>query len=125
MNKEVRELGDNDVQFYSQHARDLKHTQRNKVLKFIENKCVEYDSTIKQFIVRHIEGYNTRDYHVSKEHGDWTCDCQFYMMGKKIGEHRVCSHAGAVLEHLARYQKGRREEKINAGMQMTFGMIGF
>lgn len=96
-----------EVQFYSHHAKDLKYTQRNKVLKFLENQCIEYVGD-NVFICKPISGYNKRTYTLVKEStGEFSCNCQFYVMNRRKGETVFCSHLGALYEF---FSKGRKYE---------------
>ena len=110
-----------DVQLYSSHARELKHTQRHKVLKFLEANCIVWDTERKVFICRHIEGYNTTDHEIGKDGGEWTCDCQFFNQGLRLKERRICSHIAAVLEWCARRNASIRNTKVEQAMLTMFG----
>lgn len=76
--------GDNGVQLYSAHARELRHTQQHKVMKFVEYGCVEYDRENRVFLCKPIEGYNSTTYEIrnSKEF-EWECNCQGFQSAKR------------------------------------------
>lgn len=95
------------VQFYSEHAKELLYSQRNKILRFLECRCLEYDGD-GVFLCLPIPGYNKTTYSMKKNVvGDWECSCQFYQKYKKLGEVRFCSHLGALFEF---FKRGRKYE---------------
>lgn len=103
MNKERVE----DVQFYSHHAQELKHTQQHKISKFLEHDCIAYDNIDKVFVCKPIPGYNSRTYLLHNKTVDrsFCCNCQGFMSSLKKTGKGSCSHVGALYEHLARVHK--------------------
>ena len=99
--------GPEEVQFYSVHAQELKQSQRHKILKFIEHNCVSWDREKRVFIVAHIPGYNKTDYEITKENGQFVCNCQYCNLRVRKGETPSCSHIGAIYESLARDNRRR------------------
>lgn len=92
-------------QYYSHHARELKQTQKYKISKFLEHKCIEYAGD-GMFICKPIKGYNKRTYELIKnKEGEFECNCQYYVLGRRIGESRFCSHLGVLYEYLKRGRK--------------------
>jgi hypothetical protein len=115
----------NPVQYYSHHAKELKHSQKDKIRKFIENDCIEYEGD-NVFLCHPIPGYNSTTYRMTSiGHGEFECDCQGYQTRKKAYERGAeqtrpsCSHIGALFEHFARFHKARREERVFAGLQLV------
>ena len=100
-------LNPQEVQFYSHHARDLLQTQRNKILHFIEFHCIEYIGD-NIFICKPIPNYNKRTYTLIKmANGEFSCNCQYYVMKRRKGEELFCSHLGALYEF---FSMGRKYE---------------
>ncbi len=90
------------VQFYSAHAKALLQSQKHKVRKFLEHRCIEYAGEGK-FICKPIEGYNKTTYELVKnEAGEFTCNCQHYTLKRQHGEEAWCSHLGALYEFFSR-----------------------
>ena len=96
-----------DLQWYDHRNQNLLHSQRHKVLKLLDYKCVERNGD--GFLVKPIPGYNTRTYTITPIRTgaglmvDIACNCQYFTM-----KHEPCSHIGAVREWLAR-QRGQME----------------
>ncbi len=102
-NQEVHLVRDDQTwsgpQFFSQTAASLIHSQQEKVLKLLENRCIEYVGG--EWICKPVKGYNKRTYHLEKlEGGEFSCDCQHYRK-----EQTACSHIGALKEYMARGQR--------------------
>lgn len=107
-----------DVQFYSAHARELKRTQQEKILKFIEHRCIEYSPEMKCFLCHPIPGYNVTTYTVKREGKGFSCNCQGYQTKLKRGEEASCSHIGATFEFLKRAHLSLVQEKIQSALTM-------
>lgn len=84
-----------NVQYWSQHTKELMHSQAEKAQKFVENNCYVYFGDGK-FACNPIRGYNMRIYNLEKKNGLWVCDCQGYVTKEKRGELKEdgvnCSH---------------------------------
>lgn len=64
-----------DVQYFSHHAGELKHSQQHKIQKFIEHDCIQYAGD-GVFQCLPIPGYNTRTYCMTKgTNGEFLCTC--------------------------------------------------
>jgi hypothetical protein len=119
---------DNGVQFYSHHARELKHTQQHKIDQFLSYNKIQYSPEDKCFYCLPLTeiNYNKRTYTLKhdKELG-FTCNCQGYQ--SKLRRYRQdpkaglpgCSHVGALYEHFSRTFRTRREENVYAGIQLV------
>lgn len=91
---------ENVVQFYSEHAQKLLKPQQLKVLKFLQEDCIQYEGG-GVFVCKPLKDYNKTTYRITKDPIDeFECTCQY---NKTTGE--PCSHIGAVYEFLARGQK--------------------
>jgi len=61
----------NVVQFYSEHAGQLLKTQQQKIHKFIEHQCIEYEGD-SRYICKPIANYNKTTYTMQKDElGEW------------------------------------------------------
>lgn len=90
----------NDVQFYSEHAQKLQHGQRNKVIKFLQNKCIEYAGA-GVYVCKPIAAYNKTTYKITKgDDGEFHCTCQYNTLNKLM-----CSHIVTLYEFFARGQR--------------------
>lgn len=97
---EVPMPSSNGIQFYSEHSQKLLEGQRNKVIKFLQNRCIEYAQG-GVYICKPIVGYNKTTYRMTKgEDGEWHCTCQFNTLKKEM-----CSHICALYEFFARHQR--------------------
>jgi hypothetical protein len=105
-----------EVQYYSHHAKELKRSQQNKIDKFLEHGCIQYDRENKRYECRPLKGYNTRTYILErcKKFG-FECSCQgFQSKLKKYNQNPFqnpepsCSHVGALYEHFARKNRKRK-----------------
>lgn len=86
-----------EVQFYSSHEHELKHSQVHKAHKFLEFHCIGYDMAAKVFFCLPIEGYNKTTYYLKPDkdvEGGFACDCQRFQMQAKQGLKAAawCSH---------------------------------
>jgi hypothetical protein len=88
----------NNVQYYCHHARELKHTQVNKALKFIEADCIKYAGD-GLFACEPLAGYNTRTYTMKKSEryfDTFECNCQGWITKEKhdgiVEGSANCSH---------------------------------
>lgn len=91
-----------EVQFYSQHANELKYSQQHKIQKFLENDCIVYSGE-GVFFCKPIKGYNKRTYVMLKGvDGGFVCDCQGFQTSLKKTGRGSCSHIGALYESFAR-----------------------
>ena len=124
----------NNVQFYSHHARELKHTQKHKVRKLLEHNCITYDMATHTFLCQPIPGYNRRQepFRFYKEtlggRTVFLCPCQWCQkMLKEWHEEQdargfdpdwlpSCSHCGALYELLCEMNRLRREAKVYVAM---------
>jgi len=115
--------GDNGVQLYSAHARELKFTQQHKIRKFIEQDCVQYVPVSEgggYWIVHHIPGYNSTDYEVRQNRQfEFECNCQGWVTKHRMYQREPngnnspsCSHVGAVFEWLKRHNIERKRETV-------------
>lgn len=100
----------NSVQSYSEHFQALVHSQQNKVLKFLEARCIEYEGG-GVYICKPLPGYNKTTYRLKREADSFECTCQFYQTHKEDGEPRYCSHMGALYEF---FRNGQRYEEVVA-----------
>ena len=88
------------VQFYSEHTQKLLATQKQKVRKFLDHRCVEYAGG-GVYLCKPLEGYNKTTYRLSKnEENEWQCTCQHNRMEKTM-----CAHIGALYEFFAMGQQ--------------------
>lgn len=95
----------NDVQYYSEHARMLLHSQQNKIAKFIAGRCIQYAGA-GAYICLPLKGYNTRVYRMIKDDDShWTCTCQAFNRYKDENPDYMCSHIGTLYEYFSRHQK--------------------
>lgn len=92
----------NDIQFYSEHAQELKYSQQHKVRKLLEHNCIQYDGVNKVFVCLPVKGYNSTTYTLLKGPKGFVCTCQGFLTKVKKGESPTCSHIGALYEKLAR-----------------------
>jgi hypothetical protein len=119
--------------FYSETARELQGTVREKIAEIIAQNAIIYDQPSKSFLCRPIMRKNGKPYnktmHCMKSHKtfSWSCSCQGWTM--KLARHEadpvnqpapVCSHVAALWEFLKRRNMSIREGKVCGGMQMTF-----
>lgn len=91
---------DEVVQYYDVVTRTLKKSQKQKAIKFIENKCIE-ELANGFFLVHPIKGYNSTTYKVDIINKD--CNCQHATNQKRLGINDVtCSHIFAVIQYIRR-----------------------
>lgn len=100
----VNIVGPDEVQYYSHHAQELKHTQQHKIDKFLEHGCIVYDNVEKCFKCLPIPGYNSRTYVLLNKTVDksFICTCQGFVTALKKNGKGSCSHVGALYEFLKR-----------------------
>jgi len=98
-----RKVKAKEVQFYSETAKSLVNTQRHKILKFLEYKCIEYVGK-NQYICKPIPDYNSTTYALKKVGNDFECSCQAFQKAKSASSYFFCSHIGALMEFFARGQ---------------------
>ena len=89
-----------DIQWYDHRTKSLRYSQRYKILKFLEYDCIKRENRV--YLCRPIPGYNVRTYTIVPSlHSDvFYCNCQYFVMTGS-----VCSHIGAVREHIAREER--------------------
>jgi hypothetical protein len=115
------------VVFWSNHAKELKGTQQDKIAKYLELDKIEYSKELKAFIVHPIPGTNTD--HEVKNHKQFgfSCTCQGWNM--KLKKHETnpttepspsCSHVGAIYEYLKRSNIQRRQTQLTDAMGWMF-----
>jgi len=97
------------VQYYSHHAQELKQTQKHKINKFLEFKCIVYDNINKVYLCKNIPGYNSRTYTLHNKTVDksFCCNCQGFLATLKKTGRGTCSHVGALHEYFAINNKKR------------------
>jgi hypothetical protein len=92
-----------EVQYYDHHLKEMKHSQQHKAIQFIKNKCIVFDAKKNHYICKKIDGYNTRDYDLTRSgiyYDTMECNCQGWQMKLKrdqiIPGKPNCSHIGAL-----------------------------
>ena len=90
------------IQCYDPILKRLKNTQRAKIKKLIENKCIRYVGN-NTYICLPIKGYNKTTYIIRRSdiyECGFECNCQGFQTKVKKGEYPICSHIGAVYEYI-------------------------
>lgn len=89
-----------EVQYYCHIEEELLHSRKHKAMKFVENKCIEFNKEQNFFVCKPLIGYNTREYRIDRDSTvEWgyRCNCQFYTMNEKKDEPKMCPHILALL----------------------------
>ena len=118
--KEPETITPKNVQYYCEHAKELKHTQIHKARKFVQFDCIEYVGN-NQFAVHNLKGYNSNMYFIvqSKAYPNtFECSCQGWQTkhkkGEIIEEGANCSHVLALFFcfKMKKFQKQKQEMVI-------------
>ena len=127
--------GQTTLVFYSEHAREVKGRTADKIKAILAQNAIEYNKDEKCFLCKPILNRDGTPYnfttHAMKSNKafGFSCSCQGWT--SKYKKHMAdpinmpspgCSHVNALYEHLKRQHLHIRQEKMEGGMQMIFGV---
>jgi len=93
------------IQHYSPREKSLTHSQKHKIQKILENKCLRKIDE-NHYKCYPIPGYNKNIYDISRpfKWDKWQCNCQYYTMTGN-----ECAHIAALKEYLKQWgEDGQR-----------------